>query len=50
MKVTTFSFGIFATGLISGINRVISISVADTEIKKRNERIRKKKNTIEWKE
>ena len=50
MKVTTFSFGIFATGLISGISRGISSSVADTEIKKRNERIRKKKNTIEWKE
>lgn len=50
MITTNFSIGIYAAGLFSGINNSSAKAVRDTEIRNRNERNFKKRNTIEWKE
>lgn len=50
MNKFTFSVGIFASGLFSGISRGVTKAVSTTEIETRRQRNEQKRRTIEYKE
>ncbi len=50
LTISTFSIGIYAAGLFSGVSKGTAKAVGETERGIRNERNWKKRNTIEYKE
>lgn len=50
MTAFTFSFGIYASGLFSGVTRGIGGSASTIEMENKRQRDEQRRNTIEWKE